>query len=323
MLICVCVKPVVCTDLPFRIGGAGGSIRTEDSLPGPNPADLAALETALELRSRLAEGARVLVVSVAEAEPVFLESILRATLAAGADRVARIRLEPSRSSPAENSEGGPAAGLAEATAEATRRNARGAAEALRPMAPRLILTGEKSADSGRGCFGAFLAHELGADFAHRVSRIDPIDGRWRVTARLEGGYGQEMVLGQQPVSQEAAGRKTVNLPAVVTIAGPPGKLPYPSLPAWIASRTAEIPVIRVAVPPAPSVAGEVDSRLRVPMPRVKSYSAPEGGLSAEQRIGAMVGEETGAGGGAVFAEGSPEEQAEAALGLLKERGYLD
>ena len=126
MLICVCVKPVVCTDLPFRIGGTGGSIRTEDSLPGPNPADLAALETAVELRSRLAEGARVVVVSVAEEEAVCLESILRAALAAEADRVARVRLEPSRSSPTETPGGGPAAGRAEGHTEARGGRGRGA-----------------------------------------------------------------------------------------------------------------------------------------------------------------------------------------------------
>ncbi|MEE8434457.1 MAG: hypothetical protein V3S64_06675 [bacterium] len=318
--------------MPFRTDGPDGAfhaIRTDDSLPGANPADLAALGTALELRPRLPEDARVLVLSVGEAaveEVAILESILRGALAAGADQVARIWLESSRSSSGENPGGSPAAGFAEATAQSTWRNARGAAQALRPMAPRLILTGEKSADSGRGCFGAFLAHELGADFAHRISRIDPLDGRWRVTARLEAGYGQEMVLGQETV-----GQKTVSMPAVVTVAGPPGKLPYPSLPAWIDSRTAEIPVIRVAPSPVPSVhpmppvdsaAGGGESVLRVPMPRVKSYAVPEGGLSAEQRIGVMVGEGTGA-GGAVFAEGSPEEQAEAALALLKKRGMVD
>ena len=347
MLICVCVKPVFRTDLPFRTAGPDGAfpgirgIHGDDLPPGDNPADVAALGAALELRSRLPEGARVLVLSVAGGmkgageEAPLLENILRAALAAGADQVARIVLEPSRPVPGENPGGDPAAGFAEtaaetaaesvseATAEATRRNARGAAEALRPMAPRLILTGEKSADSGRGCFGAFLAHELGADFAHRVNRIVPLDGGWRVTVRLEGGYGQEMVLGRKPLGQDSAHQKIVPGPAVVTVAGAPGKLPYPSLPAWIASRTAEITVIRVAPSPVDSAAGGEASVLRVPMPRVKSYSAPDGGLSAEQRIGVMVGEETGGGGGAVFAEGSPEEQAEAALALLKERGMVN
>ena len=107
-----------------------------------------------------------------------------------------------------------------------------------------------------------------------------------------------------------------------SIAGPPGKLPYPSLPAWIASRTAEIPVIRVALPSVDSPTDGEGSTLRIPMPRVNSHSAPEGGLSAEERIGVMVGEQSGTGGG-VLAEGSPEAQAEAALALLKARGMVE
>lgn len=342
MLICVCVKPVFRTDLPFRMVGPGGSIRPGDCLPAANPADQAALATAFALKTRLPEGAEVLVLSAGGAseggasgggtseggasesnptgEAAALDEQLRAALAAGADRVARILLEPPDAPPSGSASNEPSpGGPGDATAAATWRNARGVAQALRPMAPGLILTGEKSAGSGRGCFGALLAYELGADFAHRIHSIDPSEGRWKVTARLEGGYGQEMILGK-----ESPGRPPI--PAVVTVAGPPDQLPYPSLPAWIASRTATIPEIRVA--PTSEISGSQggESTLRVPMPRVGSHWVPEDGLSAEERIGAMIGQQTGAGaagGGAVVTGGSPQEQAEAALALLKARGMVD
>jgi electron transfer flavoprotein beta subunit len=292
-LLCVCMKPVRRTDVPLRLDAAAQAPRAEESLLAPDPADLAALRLALELRGAL-PGARVLALSVAGPET---EALLREGLAAGADEVLRVwgaawpEPEPGAAPPLDASGG------------ATRARALAAAAALRARAPALVLAGERSADSGGECFGAYLAAALGAAFAHRVTAVRPRPGGagWDVTVRLERGYGQALAL---------------PAPAVATVSAQLPRPGYAALPAWLASRAAAVPVARVETPP-PTPA---PTHLRLPVPRVKRTHVPAAGLSAEERIQAMVTLPAGA-GGTVLAGQPPEAQAEAILALLRERGY--
>jgi electron transfer flavoprotein beta subunit len=284
-----------------------------------SPAELAALQLALTLRAGLGVPARVLALSVAPPEA---EGVLREALAAGADEV--LRVWGRGGSPALESEPGPRPGApsgaspdsVDATGDATRALARAAASVLRPRAPVLVLTGERSGDTGHEVFGGFLAAELGAAFAHRATGAEPAapDGsRWRVTVRLERGYGQVLELAA---------------PAVITVAASLPRPGYAGLPAWLASRGAPVPTTEAAAGPGteprtppPHTPPSGDTTLRVPLPRVKRYTVPGQGLSAEARIRAMVTLEA-QGGGTLLSDASPEVQAEAVLRLLGERGYL-
>lgn len=332
MLICVCLKPALRTGLPLRLDPGTGYIHRADTLLAGDPGSRAALGAALAAAEAVGRsgpnGVRVAAYTVEEggvggaaaSEP------LREALAAGADEAYRVTAY---------ADGGGGAGETEpidrgdpqdpgGTADPTRRKALALAEVLRPREPVLVLTGERSADTARGCFGAFLAHALGADFAHRAGFIAPADidpgvtgpgsepppaMQWRITALLEGGYGQQLTLSSPAVVTVPARTHGLAHPA----------LPYPALPAWIASREADIPVLRANPPP---LEDDAETVLRVSLPRVKTYTVPGPSLSAEERIAAMM-EPGGPGGGEVLAGLTPARQAEAVLALLRKRGLLE
>jgi len=208
-LICVCLKPVWRTDVPLRLDAAGRAPRAAEALAVANGADLAALRLALELRAAL-PGGRVLALTVG---PPAAAAVLREALAAGADEVLRVwGADWPAAEPPVDGTGGVARALAAA-----------AAEALRPRAPRLVLTGERSADQGQELFGGFLAAALGADFAHRATDVRPAGAGWQATALLERGYGQVL---------------TLAAPALATVSERLPRPSYAALPAWLASRAA-------------------------------------------------------------------------------------
>lgn len=290
-LICVCIKPVWRTDVALRLHPAGHGVRAEEALRVPNGADLAALRLALTLRVAHPE-LRVLAVTVG---PAADEPVLREALADGTDEV--LRIEPA-ALPA-------APGAVDASGVDTRARATAVAGALRPRSPALVLTGDRSADSGAECFGGFLAQALGADFAHRVTALRRDGDGWQATVRLERGYGQELRLAA---------------PAVLTV---PAQLPrpaYAALPDWLAARQAAVPVAAAGAAPDAGPA-DAETTLRVPVPRVKRYTVPPATLGAEARIQAMVTFRPAGTGGTVVTGGTPREQAEAVLALLRDRGY--
>ncbi|HKI96865.1 MAG TPA: hypothetical protein VKB51_00190 [bacterium] len=287
-LLCVCMKPVWRTDVPLRLDAGGHGPRAGEALSATNAADLSALQLALSLREA-EPSLRVLALSVG---PPAAEAVLREALATGADEALRVW----------GTHWPPAGDAVDGTGNLTRAHATAAAEALAERAPLLILAGERSADTGHECFGAFLAAALGAAFAHRITEARREGTGWQVAVRLERGYGQPLEL---------------PAPAVVTVSAQLPRPGYAALPAWLTSRRASIPVQAAAGPlpePAPTT-------LRVPVPRVKQHPTQGRGLDAEARIHGMVALEA-QGGGTVLANQPPEAQADAILALLRERGYL-
>jgi electron transfer flavoprotein beta subunit len=309
LCLAVCLKAAWRTDVPLRLAESGASMRPDGAEPALAPGDAGALATALALRARLAqqvpsEAARLIALSVG---PPACERVLRDALAAGADEVLRIWPEGWSDAPAQAFDG---------SAARTRAHALLAAEALRPHGstgtpggggPLLLLTGEASPDEGHAAFGAFLAQALGLPLAHRTARLEPAPGGWEALVKLERGYTQELMLERS---------------AVVTWAGPGRALPEAPWPAWLASRTAAIPLLRPAAPRPGDVAPEAATVLRAPVPRVKHIAVPDSSLSAEQRIRALIGTPAQGGGTVLPASEGVERQVDALLALLKERGYV-
>jgi len=292
MTVAVFLKPVRRTDVPLRLEPARPALHPGETTLVANGADLSALAMALGLRgSGASQPGKLIVVTVG---PPAWEESLRDALAYGADEAWRVWPE---GWPDEEPM------LEDGSAGHTRRAALAGAAALAPLAPALVLTGERSADSGHESFGAFLAHALGAAFAHRAVGVTPESAGWRVRVKLERGYTQEM---------------TVAAPAVMTVATQGAHPAYPSLPAWLRSRTAPVTRVAPAVNSAPDGAA---TALRSPLPRVKRYRVPEGSLNAEARIRAMVSFPAAGGGTVLPAELDPEEQARELARFLKERGY--
>lgn len=285
----------------MRLAEDGRHTRAGETPIEFNPADLAALRLALALAAEAESGGGGTVLALAVG-PLACEEPLRLALAAGAGAALRV-CRP-------DGEDGPPGTLwpaaPDGSAAHTRIAAKAAAAAIVSRKPALVLTGAASGDTAHGCFGAFLAAALGASFAHRAAELVRDGAGWRVRVKLDRGYGQEMRLTPAP------GR-----PAVVTIVASLPPPPDPSLPAWLASRRAEIP----AVGAAPDRAAGPVTTLRPPLPRVKSFRAPDRSLDAEGRIRAMIHRDRAAGGGRIVAGASPAVQAEAIFEWLRERGY--
>lgn len=301
MLVVVCLRAALRTDIPLRLDGQAAGIDAASALSnaplGAARSGMAALGTALDLK---AAGVAQRVLALA-AGPPSAESLLREALAHGADEVLRVWPQ----------EGAAAAGAAapqalDGSAATTRLMAQAVAHAIAERKPALLLAGDSSGDTEHECFGAFLAASLGAAFAHRAVVVEAARGapdKFRVMVKIERGYTQEMELPR---------------PAVVTMSGRAGEAAYPSLPAWLAALAAPVP--RVDCPPFPPP--PCTTRLRPPLPRVKRYTVPDETLDAEGRIRAMVSLPAGGGGELLGPEIPPAQQAAAAAAFLREHGYL-
>lgn len=301
LTITVCLKAAWRTDVPLRLAASGKAIRPDGGLPGLIAPDRGVLAYALTLGRALRRAGRetrLVALAVGDAAS---DGVLRDAMAAGADEAWRIW---------------PASWHAEAAPEldgsgtGTWTRARLAAAALRERpagAPLLVLAGEASGDEGHGAFGAFLAHALGLDFAHRAAALEAQGAGWLARVKLERGYTQELPL---PAS------------AVVTLAGPGPRLPEAPWPAWLASRTAPIAVIATEPAGTGRRAPAARTSLRAPIPRVKRFPVPDASQPAEARIRALVGTQPQGHGTVLPASEGAGRQADAIVALLKQRGVL-
>lgn len=295
MVIAVLLKTVWRTEIPLRLAEGGNTPMPEETPLGLNPADLAALGLALAagLPAGAAQSARRRVVALTVAPPE-RDYPLRVALGQGAHEAIRVW---GRGWPALLAEG------ADGSAVTTRFFAQAAAAAIAPLGADLVVSGERSSDTGHECFGAFLAHALGMAFAHRVDELEREGELWRVVARLGRGYRQEMSL---------------PAPLVATVAPTPAGLPEPPLPAWLAALRAPVSLFEFPSPP-PALPHTV---VRPPIPRVMAQPVPGAGLDAEGRIRKLVELPAAGGGRVVGAEVAPARQAAEIVDLLRARGYL-
>jgi electron transfer flavoprotein beta subunit len=300
LTLAVCLKAAWRTDTAVRLDASGKAPRPDGSERGLVAADRGVLAGALDLRRSLREAGRDAHLLALSAGPAAAEGGLRDALAAGADEVLRIW-------PA----GWPSGCAAEldGAATGTLTMALLAALALRgrlARGPLLALAGEASPDEGHAIFGAALAHALGLGFAHRVTHLEAQAAGWLARVKLDRGYTQELPLAAA---------------AVVTLAGPGPRLAEAPWPAWLASRTAPIPLLATDPAEADVPGAQAETTLRPPLPRVKRFSVPDSAQPAEARIRALLGSRPQAGGMVIPASEGAERQVDAIVALLRERGY--
>ena len=192
MKIIAAIKQVPERDAPVRIDAAAKWIEESNLQFALNEPDAYALEEALLLKERSAEGGEVVVVS---AGPERAGSAIREALAKGADRGIHIVCD-----------------------DLGNRDALGVARllaaAMKPENPDLVLTGLQSEDLGLGQTGVILAELLGMPHATLILQVEKTDGGVKVKRELEESWFQEIEL---------------PLPAALTIQSGGNRLRYATL----------------------------------------------------------------------------------------------
>ncbi len=264
-----------------------GAIDAGRTLYVLNPADAAALELALRLRS---DDGTVRAVTIGPDEA---ETVLRDALAVGADAVLRV-WEDQRTAtrPAATS-------LLLAAALST--------EGL----PDLILCGARSLAGGSGKVPALLAERLGWPVVTDVLSFELSDGRARFVRRLARGARSE---------------GEVTLPAVLAVEAGSAPLRYAGLPGLMAAKRAEIPVrhlpdlglapMDLAFPSATAEAA------MPPYPRPREIFIPDSASAPHERVAQILSAGVAQKAGRII-DGSPEELADAILAFLGEHGLLE
>jgi len=188
MKILVAIKQVPERDAQIAVAADGKWIADDDLAYTINEPDAYALEEALQLKDK--NGGEVIVLSLG---PERVGSTLREALAKGADRAIHVEYEG---------------------AVDTLALARMLAEAIRPEAPDLILTGLQSDDLGLGQTGVMLAELLGIPSATIIMQVEMTDSGLRVKRELEDGWFQHVEMPR---------------PALLTIQSGGNKLRYATL----------------------------------------------------------------------------------------------
>jgi electron transfer flavoprotein beta subunit len=272
------------TDPHPRVDAMTGRVDTDARAGGASEADQCALEHALRLAERF--GGRCVAVT---AGPVAAEEMLRQALAAGADEVLRVDVQPG---------GDPAL---EDGAETARVLAAGLTARYGHV--DLVLCGDRSIDRGTGGTPAYLAARLGAAQALGLLDVGRDGDGLRALRRLDGGRRESLA---------------VPLPAVCSVEPAAVRLRRASLPATLAARRAGIPHVAVDATPRGTVAV---TAVRTYRPRARVLPAPSGDDARRRTLeltGALV-EHTPS---RVVTPSSPEHAADELLGFLRTHGYL-
>lgn len=226
MKIIVCVKQVPARDSALRVNSRGTWLDESELSYEMNEPDAYALEEALQLKEKL--GGEVVALC---AGPQQAGQTIREALAKGADRAIHVVTE----------ETGDHDALA---------TARMLANAIKPEAPDLILTGLQSDDLGFGQTGVILAELLGCAHATIVMQVDPQSDRTvRVKRELEDGWFQNV---------------TLSLPAVLTIQSGIKKLRYATLMGIKKAKTKEVKAIPAQSLLSDATASTVMERVYLP-----------------------------------------------------------
>ena len=210
MKIVVLVKSVPDTESKIKIAGDGTSIDGQGLKYIMNPYDEFAVEEGLRIKERLKDDTTVVAVSMG---PDRAAEVLRTALAMGADDAIHV------SDPA--FEGGD-----------SQTNARVLAEAIRPLAPDLILGGKQAIDYDAAQTCPAIAEILGMPQALIVTEIKLSDDNKTATARRRIEGGDEMV--------------EMSLPALVTCEKGLNEPRYASLPGIMKAKKKEIKKVGLA-----------------------------------------------------------------------------
>jgi electron transfer flavoprotein beta subunit len=226
MKIIVAIKQVPERDAQLAVAADGRWIDETGLAYTINEPDAYALEEALQLKEALQQsgqpGGEVIAIC---AGPEHVASTLHDALAKGADRAIHILTDPDD--------------LARHDALSL---ARLLADAIRPEAPDLILTGLQSEDLGLGQTGVILAELLQIPHATIIMQVEKAPTGIRVKRELEDGWFQHI---EMP------------LPALLTIQSGGNRLRYATLMGIKKARskpTATIPAAPSTAPPAVELA---------------------------------------------------------------------
>ena len=252
-----------------------------------NPADAAALETALRLRG---EGDTVLALTVGDAEA---EAALRDAIAVGADEVLRLW------------EDGRAVTRPAVTSLLL-------ATALRAQGmPDIVLCGSRSLAHGSGKVPALIAEYL----------------EWPVVTDIIGfSLDAERVRFQRRLARGARSEGEVTLPAVIAVEPGVAPLRYAGLPGLMKAKRATIPVLHLPdLGLSPMDLNFPSATVHAAMPtyaRPREIFIPDSSLAPHERVAqilsAGVTQKTGR-----ILEGSAEDMADAIVAFLRERGFLE
>ena len=238
MKIVVAVKQVPERDAQLAVAADGTWIDEGGLAYSVNEPDAYALEEALQLKEK--HGGEVIALC---AGPERVLSALRDALAKGADRAIHIVVKD----------------LAERDTLAV---AQLLAEAIRPEAPDLILTGLQSDDLGLGQTGGVLAELLGIPHATIILQVEATGTGLRVKRELEDGWFQQVEL---------------PLPALLTIQSGGNKLRYATLMGIKKAKSKEVRTVAAA---AVNAASTVEVA-RVYLPEKQKHTEMLTGTPAE------------------------------------------
>ncbi|MBI3271656.1 MAG: electron transfer flavoprotein subunit beta/FixA family protein [Planctomycetes bacterium] len=164
MKIIVCVKRVPDTTTQVKVGPDGKSLDPAGVTFGPNPYDEFAVEEALRIKEKRAQG-EVVVLSVGVAETA---QVLRTYLAMGADRAILLKDDqPYRDN------------FAVASALAS---------TIRTMPFDLLLFGKQAVDDDGSQVGSITARLLGIPVVNTVVKLELGEGKAKCHREIEGGH---------------------------------------------------------------------------------------------------------------------------------------
>ncbi|HET6499903.1 MAG TPA: mycofactocin-associated electron transfer flavoprotein beta subunit [Amycolatopsis sp.] len=275
------------SDPRAEVDPLSGKVRTDARGSGAGTADQAALEHSLRLREELGDGATVTAVTVG---PAAAGEMLREALAVGADTVLRVEGPDPAAAVTEDGSGTAGALLAGVGARFG-------------TAPDIVVCGDASTDRGTGSTPAFLAHLLGGVQALGLVELTAADGRLHALRRLDGGRRERLVF---------------DPPAVCSVEPAGTVLRRASLPAMLAARRAEIPVVRAGSLDVPG--GGPGGVAKPYRPRPHALPAPAG-EAPHDRMLALTGALVARTPPKVITPGTAAEAARALLDYLEERGY--
>ncbi len=287
MRITVCLKYVP-DPTTVEVDPLSGEIDPIRTLHMMNPADAAALEMALRLRT---EADSVLALTVGPPET---EAVLRDAIAVGADSVLRLWDESRTYSKP------PMTSILLAAALR--------AEGL----PDLVLCGARSVDRGSGKLPALLGEHLDWPVVTDITHFELQQGNVRFQRRLARG---------------ARAEGEVILPAVLGIEAGLARLRHASLPGMMRAKQTPITVRHLAdlglSAQDLSFPAATLHAVMPPRPRPRTIFIPDSSLPAHERIAQLVSAGVTSKTGKILEKGSPEEMADAIIAFLDEHGFLE